>query len=229
MSKSRGNVVNPDDVVKEYGADSLRLFEMFMGPLVDSKPWSMHGVEGVHRFLNRVWRMLTNEDGSLHPTIKEAQLPEDQERLLHQTIKKVTNDLETLNFNTAISQLMVFVNEFLNADPKPRNAMETFVLLLSPFAPHIAEELWQKLGHAKTLSYEPWPMYDEMKTKLDTIEMVVQVNGKVRTKFSVPPTIDEDALKKMVLEDENVKRHLDGKQIVKIVVVKNKLVSLVVR
>ncbi|MBI1804424.1 MAG: leucine--tRNA ligase [Ignavibacteriae bacterium] len=229
MSKSRGNVVNPDDVVREYGADSLRLFEMFMGPLVDSKPWSMHGVEGVHRFLNRVWRMMTNEDGSLHAAIAAAPLTEEQERLLHQTIKKVTSDIETLNFNTAISQLMIFVNEFLNADPKPRTAMETFVLLLAPFAPHLAEELWQKFGHAASLAYESWPSYDEAKTRVDTIEMVVQVNGKVRTKFPASVDIDDDALKKMVLEDENVKRHLDGKQIVKVVVVKNKLVSLVVK
>jgi leucyl-tRNA synthetase len=229
MSKSRGNVVNPDDVVKEYGADALRLFEMFMGPLIDSKPWSTHGVEGVFRFLNRVWRMIVAEDGAILSSIKDVPLSNDHERLLHQTIKKVTNDLNGLNFNTAISQLMIFVNEFLNVEPKPRGAMKTFVLLLSPFAPHVAEELWQKLGHGKSIAYEPWPSYDEAKTSVDTIEMVVQVNGKVRTKFPIPPNIEEEALKKMVLDDENVKRHLDGKQVVKIVIVKNKLVSLVVK
>ncbi|MBI3765027.1 MAG: class I tRNA ligase family protein, partial [Ignavibacteriales bacterium] len=223
-------VVNPDDVVKEYGADSMRLFEMFMGPLTDSKPWSMRGVEGVYRFLNRVWRMMVAEDtGQLLSSIKDVPLTPEDERLLHQTIKKVTTDIETLNFNTAIAQMMIFVNEFLSRETKPRATMETFVLLLSPFAPHIAEELWEKLGHTQSLVYEPWPLYDEGKTAVDTVEMVVQVNGKVRTKFSVPINMDEELLKKKVLNDDSVKRHLDGKQIVKIVIVKNKLVSLVVK
>ncbi|HZY10187.1 MAG TPA: leucine--tRNA ligase, partial [Bacteroidota bacterium] len=229
MSKSRGNVVNPDDVIKEYGADSMRLFEMFMGPLEDTKPWSTRGVEGVHRFLNRVWRMIVNEDGSLHESIKDMPLTGDQERLLHQTIKKVTHDVESLDFNTAISQMMIFVNEFLNLETKPRKAMETFVLLLSPFAPHIAEELWGKLGYPRTLAYEPWPQYDELKTAVDTLEMVIQVNGKVRSKLAVPFDIDDEELKKIVFADENIKRHLNGKQILKIVIVKNKLISLVVK
>ncbi|MGA2622373.1 MAG: leucine--tRNA ligase [Bacteroidota bacterium] len=229
MSKSRGNVVNPDDVVKEYGADAMRLFEMFMGPLEDTKPWSTRGVEGVYRFLNRVWRMMIDENGKLHASIKGTLPDAMQERLLHQTIKKVTHDIDTLNFNTGISQMMIFVNEFLNADPKPRKVMETFVLLLSPFAPHLAEELWEKLGHTKTLAYEPWPHYDEAKAKVDAAELVVQVNGKVRTKFQIPLGLDDEAVKEKVLADENVKRHIDGKQILKIVVVKNKLVSLVVK
>lgn len=229
MSKSRGNVVNPDDVVKEYGADSMRLFEMFMGPLVDTKPWSTRGVEGVHRFLNRVWRMILDDDNNLLPSIKDIPISGDDERFMHQTIKKVTLDLEGLNFNTAISQMMIFVNEFLNREVKPRCIMETFVLLLSPFAPHIAEELWQKLGHKTSLAYENWPHYDEAKTAVNTIEMVVQVNGKVRSKFQVPIDLDDEILKKMVMEDKNVRRYLDGKQILKVVVVKNKLVSLVVK
>ncbi len=229
MSKSRGNVVNPDDVVNEYGADSMRLFEMFMGPLVDTKPWSTHGVEGVYRFLNRVWRMIVDENNALHPTIKDVPISGDDERFIHQAIKKVTLDLEGMNFNTAISQMMIFVNEFLNREVKPRCMMETFVLLLSPFAPHIAEELWQKLGHSSSLAYEKWPRYDESKTAVNTIEMVVQVNGKVRSKFPVAVDMDAEILKKLVLSDENVKRHIDGKQIIKTVVVKNKLVSIVVK
>lgn len=229
MSKSRGNVVNPDNVVSEYGADSMRLFEMFMGPLVDSKPWSTRGVEGVYRFLNRVWRMLLNEDGSVQEAVRDAPLSPEQDRLLHQTIRKVTEDLESLSFNTAISQLMIFVNEFLNADPKPRRAMETFVLLLSPFAPHLAEELWEKLGHSPSLAYEPWPGYDASKLREDTVEMVVQINGKVRSKFPVPVNLDEEVLRRKVLADEAVRKYVDGKTIVKIVVVKNKLISLVVR
>ncbi len=229
MSKSRGNVVNPDDVVKEYGADSLRLFEMFMGPLIDSKPWSTRGVEGVHRFLNRVWRMIVTEEGDVHSTIVEAPLTADQERLLHQTVMKVTEDVDSLNLNTAISQLMIFVNEFLNADPKPREAMNTFVLLLAPFAPHLAEELWQKLGHKSTLAYEPWPKFDEEKTKVATVEIVVQVNGKVRGKFPVPVGEDEAHLTEKAKADDNVRRHLEGKTIVKTLVVPNKLVNFVVR
>jgi len=186
MSKSRGNVINPDDVVKEYGSDSLRLFEMFMGPLEDTKPWSMHGVEGVFRFLNRSWRMMVNEDGTLNASIQDVPLSTEHERLLHKTIKKVTEDVDTLNFNTAISQMMIFVNEFYGMNPKSKSAMETFVLLLSPFAPHIAEELWQKLGHTKSLAYENWPVYDETKTKDDSVEIVVQFNGKLKAKFQAP-------------------------------------------
>jgi len=229
MSKSRGNVVNPDEVVKEYGADSMRLFEMFMGPLEDTKPWSTRGVEGVHRFLNRVWRMIVDEEGHVHASLKNVPLSAVQERVLHQTIKKVTNDVDTLNFNTAISQMMIFVNEFLNVEPKPLRAVESFLLLLSPFAPHLAEELWEKLGHKHSLVYEPWPHYDESKTTVNTVEMVVQVNGKVRSKFQVPMNENDDVVKKMAVEDEHVKRYLDGKRIMKVVVVKNKLVSLVAK
>jgi leucyl-tRNA synthetase len=221
--------VNPDDVVKEYGADSLRLFEMFMGPLIDAKPWSTHGVEGVHRFLNRVWRMIVNEEGALLPAIQDVPLTAGQERRYHQTVKKVTADIDTLSFNTAISQMMIFVNDFLNADPKPRMAMEQFVLLLSPFAPHLAEELWKKLGHNASLAHEPWPAYDEAKTVETSIDLVVQVNGKVRAKFSVALDTDETTIRQMVLNDETVKRYTEGKEIIKVVVVKNKLVSLVVK
>jgi len=200
-----------------------------MGPLVDTKPWSTHGVEGVHRFLNRVWRMMVDENDSLLNSIKDVPVTLDDERFIHRTIKKITLDLEGMNFNTAISQMMIFVNEFLNREVKPRCTMETFVLLLSPFAPHIAEELWHKLGHADSIAYEKWPCYDDSKAAVNNIEMVVQVNGKVRTKFQVHVDMDEGALKKMSLDDENVKRHLHGKQIVKIVVVINKLVSIVVK
>jgi leucyl-tRNA synthetase len=228
MSKARGNVVNPDDVVKEYGADALRLFEMFMGPLEETKPWSTRGVEGVFRFLNRVWRMIADEEGRLLPAIRDAQLTEEQDRVLHQTIKKVTEDIDTLNFNTAISQMMIFVNEFLNLEVKPRAAMESFVLLLAPFAPHIAEELWSKLGHPESLAYAAWPAWDASKIKVDTIEMVVQVNGKVRAKFPVALNIADDALKSMVLGHESVKKYIDGKKVQKVVVVKNKLVSIVI-
>jgi leucyl-tRNA synthetase len=161
MSKSRGNVVNPDKVVADYGADSMRLYEMFMGPLEAAKPWSMQGVEGVHRFLQRVWRLIINEDtGNLNVAIADAKADEATTRLLHQTIQKVSGDVETFGFNTAISSMMILVNHLMKLDVVPKSAVEQLVLILSPFAPHIAEELWQKLGHSKTLAYESWPKFD---------------------------------------------------------------------
>ncbi len=229
MSKSRGNVVNPDEVVNEYGADSLRLFEMFMGPLVDTKPWSTRGVEGVHRFLNRVWRMIIDEAGTVSLSIRNVPMTTEQERLLHQTVKKVGADLESLNFNTAISQLMIFVNEFLNADPKPLAAMETFILLLSPFAPHLAEELWNRLGHTSSLAYEPWPQYVEEKTRQDTVEVVVQVNGKVRSRFQLPVDADDETARQAAFSDPNIRRYIDGKEVVKVMIVKNRLISIVLK
>ncbi len=229
MSKSMGNVINPDDVVNEYGADALRLFEMFMGPLEDTKPWSTKGVEGVFRFLNRVWRMFVDEEGKLNRSIQDVPLSEDQERILHQTIKKVTLDIETMNFNTAISQMMIFVNEFLNLEVKPLAALKPFVLLLSPFAPHIAEEIWAKLGSNKSLAYEAWPKYDEAKTIVDTIEMVIQVNGKIRAKLPLSFDSTEEEVQKLAFENESVKKHLEGKTVMKTIFVKNKLFNVVVK
>ncbi len=228
MSKSRGNVVNPDVVVSEYGADSMRLFEMFMGPLEDMKPWSTRGVEGVHRFLNRVWRLFVAEDGKIDPSIKNLPPTTDFERVYHQTVKKVGNDIGALRFNTAISQLMIFVNEAMKLEEKPRRELERFLLLLSPFAPHIAEELWQRLGHASSLAYEPWPGYEEAKTIEQTVEVVFQVNGKVRSKAQVALNTAEGELEQMALNDNHIKRHVDGKHIARTVVVKNKLVNFVV-
>lgn len=229
MSKSMGNVVNPDDVVNEYGADALRLFEMFMGPLEDTKPWSTKGVEGVFRFLNRVWRMFVDEDGNISSSIQDVPMTIDQERIFHQTIKKVTSDIETMNFNTAISQMMIFVNEFLNLGVKPIAALKPFVLLLSPFAPHLAEEIWEKFGSTKTLAYESWPRFDESKTRVDTIEMVIQVSGKIRAKLPLPLDSVEEEVKKLAFENESVKKHLEGKTIVKTIFVKNKLFNIVVK
>ncbi|RMH93242.1 MAG: leucine--tRNA ligase, partial [Calditrichaeota bacterium] len=230
MSKSRGNVINPDDIVRQYGADTLRLYEMFMGPLEQMKPWSMKGVEGVFRFLNRVWRMLVDEEtGALLPCVTDADPTPEQLRLLHGTIKKVTEDIENMRFNTAISAMMVFVNEALKWEIRPRSVMETFVLLLSPFAPHIAEELWEKLGHEQTLAYEPWPEYDEALIQEDTVEVVVQVNGKLRYKLQVPRDLPREVLEKQALENERISTLIDGKQVVKVIVVPNKLVNIVVR
>jgi len=229
MSKSRGNVVNPDDVVSEYGADAIRLFEMFMGPLEDMKPWSTRGVEGVYRFLNRVWRLYMDDEGHLDSRLSSDPPASDAERIYHATVKKVGEDIEGLRFNTAIAQLMIFVNELTKSEQRPRTILEPFVLLLAPFAPHIAEELWSALGHTRSLTFEPWPSYDPAKIASDTVEVVLQVNGKVRSKMSVPVDAGEQELERFALADENVRRHVEGKQVVKVIVVKNKLVNVVVR
>jgi leucyl-tRNA synthetase len=228
MSKSRGNVVNPDEIVAEYGADSFRLFEMFLGPLEEMKPWSSKGVEGVHRFLNRVWRLFVNEDGTLESNITNEASTFEFERLYHQTAKKVTEDLEGLRFNTAISQMMIFLNEAMKLEKRPRLLMEKFILLLSPFAPHISEELWRVLGHGSTLAKEEWPAYDSAKAIDQEVEVVFQINGKLRSKTLVPFNTDESGLETRALADANVKRYLDGKKIVKRIVVKNRLVNFVV-
>ena len=232
MSKSRGNVVNPDSVVSDYSADALRMYEMFMGPLEQVKPWNMSGVEGVYRFLGRVWRMIVDEradDHSLAAAVQDATLTPDQERLLHQTIRDVTRDIEKLSFNTAISRLMEFTNAMTACDVRPRGALEPFLLLLSPFAPHIAEELWELLGHTESLAYESWPTYDEAKLVTDEIEIPVQVNGKVRARIFVSADADQPTVEQAARADESVAKHLDGKQIVKTIFVPGRMLNLVVR
>jgi leucyl-tRNA synthetase len=229
MSKSLGNVVNPDDVVKEYGADAMRMFEMFMGPLEDMKPWSTRGVEGVFRFLNRVWRLYVDEEGNLNSDIKNVSPTVESERVYHATVKKVGEDIERLSFNTAIAQMMIFVNEVMKSETKPRTILENFVLVLAPFAPHIAEELWQKLGHADSLAYEPFPAYDSAKLVETTVEVVLQLNGKIRSKISVEKDTPEHQLEALCRADDHIRKYLDGKEIVKTIVVKNKLVNLVVK
>jgi leucyl-tRNA synthetase len=231
MSKSRGNVINPDDVVNEYGADSLRLYEMFMGPLEATKPWSMRGVEGVFRFLNRVWRLFI-DDRAEHMALAEAvqDVEPDRETLrkLHQTIQKVTEDLDGMRFNTAIAALMELSNHLTKLTVRPRSVLEPFVLLLSPFAPHIAEELWETLGGNKTLAYEPWPRFDPNLTRADEIEVPVQINGKLRSKVTVAPDIDQAALQNIALADERVRELIGNKKILKVIVVPRKLVNIVV-
>jgi leucyl-tRNA synthetase len=228
MSKSRGNVVNPDDVVSQYGADSMRLFEMFMGPLEEMKPWSTRGVEGVFRFLNRVWRLFVDESGKLNEAIADKAPTPEFERLYHQTVKKVGEDIEGLRFNTAISQLMILLNEAYKLQELPRRELEQFVLLLSPFAPHVAEELWELLGHKKSLAYAPWPVFDLAKTIEDMVEVVLQVNGKVRGKLVVSQGTDDKELERLASQDSNTQKYLDGKKVLRTIVVKNKLVNIVV-
>ena len=232
MSKSRGNVINPDDVVGEYGADSLRLYEMFMGPLEATKPWSMEGVNGVFGFLNRAWRMILDENAeqmTLHAAISEEPASKEQDRVLHKTIKAVTDDIAKLSFNTAIARMMEFTNFFTKQDRRPRAAMEQFVLLLSPLAPHIAEELWQALGHEKSLAYQSWPSYDNSLLVEDEIEVPVQINGKVRTKIKVPANADKSEIERVARADARVVELLDGKDVVKTVVVSGRMVNFVVK
>jgi leucyl-tRNA synthetase len=228
MSKSRGNVVNPDDVISQYGADSMRLFEMFMGPIEEMKPWSTKGVEGVFRFLNRVWRLFVKEDVGINPAIADKPPTPDFERLYHQTVKKVGEDIDGLRFNTAISQLMIFVNEAMKIEVLPRKELEQFLLLLSPFAPHIAEELWELMGHKTSLALLPWPAFDNTKTIEDKVEIVLQVNGKVRGKLEVPQGTNEQEIERLARLDANILRHIEGKKVIRTIVVKNKLVNIVV-
>jgi leucyl-tRNA synthetase len=232
MSKSRGNVVNPDDVVAEYGADALRLFEMFMGPLDATKPWSMEGVNGVRGFLDRVWRMIVDERGEhlvLNPVVQPVELSVEQDRVLHRTIQAVTADIERLSFNTAIAKMMEFTNFFFKCEPRPRTAMEKLVLLLSPFAPHLAEELWSLLGHQDSLAYEPWPAFDESRTREDTVEVPVQVNGKVRSRVTVSADASPDAIETAARAEPRIAEMLAGKTVVKVVVVPGRLVNFVIK
>lgn len=226
MSKSRGNVVNPDDVVNQYGADTLRLYEMFMGPLDASIAWNENGLEGSRKFLDRVWRLIVDENGKMRDritTFNDGKLS----KVYHQTVKKVTEDFEQLHFNTAISQLMVFVNEAYKADALPYEYVEGFVQLLAPIAPHIGEELWSILGNDNGISYVPWPTYDESALVEDEIEVVFQVNGKVRAKAMVPADAEKAVLEQLAQENELVQEQLQGKTIRKVIVVPNKLVNIV--
>lgn len=225
MSKSRGNVVNPDEIVESHGADTLRLYEMFMGPLDASISWSTTGLDGARRFLDRVWRLFVDENGQLSSKIKEE--GNALEKVYHQTVKKVTEDYEQLHFNTAISQLMVFVNEAYKADYLPKLFAEGFVKLLSPITPHIAEELWEKLGHSDTIAYEPWPAYDESKLVDDEVEIVIQINGKVRAKRTIAKDASKEEMEKLVLADEKIQEQLSGKTIRKVITVPGKLVNIV--
>ncbi|NLI67532.1 MAG: leucine--tRNA ligase [Bacilli bacterium] len=226
MSKSRGNVVNPDDIVRSHGADTLRLYEMFMGPLDADVAWSTDGLDGARRFLDRVWRLIIKEDGTLSDRIVDEPT-ENLEKVYHQTVKKVTEDYENLHFNTAISQMMIFVNECYKQEKVSKEYIEGFVKLLYPITPHIGEELWQRLGHEDTITYEPWPTYDASKLVEDEVEIVIQVMGKVRSKMTVPRDISKEELEEKALADEKVKKWIDGKTIRKIIVVPGKLVNIV--
>ncbi|HAZ7956698.1 leucine--tRNA ligase [Enterococcus faecalis] len=226
MSKSRGNVVNPDDVVAKYGADTLRLYEMFMGPLDASIAWNENGLEGSRKFLDRVWRLIVDEEGKMRDritTINDGRLT----KVYHQTVKKVTDDMANLHFNTAISQLMVFVNEANKVDALPYEYVEGFVQLLAPIAPHIGEELWQILGNEESLTYVPWPTYDEAALVEDEVEVVFQVNGKLRGKQNVARGLSKEELEQIAMNHEAVKEFIEGKTVRKVIAVPDKLVNIV--
>jgi leucyl-tRNA synthetase len=226
MSKSRGNIVNPDEMIDRFGADAVRLYEMFTGPLEAMKPWSTRGVEGVTRFLERVWRLMVNEEGRLSSAVVSSSPSLEHQRILHQTIKKVTEDIEQLRFNTAISQMMVFTNEMTKAEQRPRSVIEPFVLLLSPFAPHLAEELWTLLGHPPSVSQQPWPTFDVALTVSDRVTIPIQISGKLRGKIEV--AIDATREQVESLAKTEAAQWLQGKELKKVVYVEKKLINFVV-
>ena len=230
MSKSLKNVVNPDDEIRSYGADSVRMYEMFMGPLTMSKPWATQGIVGIHRFLEKVWALSEKPlaDIEINGKLEDKKLV-SLRKTFAQTVKKVGDDTSSLNFNTAISQMMIFVNELSKFDAIPTAIWTDFVKILSPYAPHLGEELWEKLGNKKSIAYETWPTYNEEFLKDDTKEIVVMVNGKLRDKFEAAPGSDDETLKTMAFDREGVKKHTDGKEVVKVIVVKDKLVNIVVK
>ncbi len=228
MSKSRGNVVNPDVMIAQYGADSLRLYEMFMGPLEMTKPWANSGVEGVSRFLGKVWRLFIDKEDRLQANIVLRAPNATELKMLHKAIKKVTEDLEALRFNTAISALMILMNEIMPEPDHSREMLEKFVLLLAPLAPHIAEELWQRLGHPRTLAYEKWPEYDDQYLVEDQAEIAILVGGKVRAKMVVSRNQSEESVKQLALDHPRVKELLAGKIVKKVIIVLGRTVNLVV-
>ena len=228
MSKSVGNVVNPDEMIDRFGADAVRLYEMFMGPLEAMKPWSSRGVEGVTRFLDRVWRLVVDEDGSPSRALSDQPPSPEQLRLLHQTLRKVTEDLDDLRFNTAIAQLMVCVNELTPAAVRARAVIEPFVLILSPFAPHLGEELWRRLGHRESLAYQPWPAWDEALVREEVVTLAIQINGKLRATLELPRGATQPEAQKAALGDPRIQRYVNGAEIRKVIYVPDKLLNLVV-
>ncbi|WP_240620409.1 leucine--tRNA ligase, partial [Peribacillus acanthi] len=227
MSKSKGNVVNPDHIVESHGADTLRLYEMFMGPLEASIAWSTNGLDGSRRFLDRVWRLLVDDEGKITSKLVDNDDSGKLEKVYHLTVKKVTEDYEGIRFNTAISQLMVFINDAYKAETLPKAYIEGFVKLLSPVCPHIAEELWNKLGHEDSIAYATWPAFDEAKLVDDEVEIVVQINGKVKAKLVVPVDATRENLEEIALGNDSVKEQIDGKTVRKIIAVPGKLVNIV--
>ncbi len=227
MSKSLGNSISPDDVIDRVGADTLRLYEMFLGPLEASKPWNTNGVEGISRFLDRVWRLVVTDDGEIREDLQDVEPTAEQDRVLHATIKKTREDVDALSMNTAIAQFMIFVNEFTGAEVRPKSAIERFLQCLAPFAPHITDELWHRLGHTESIHVSAFPEVDESKLVQNEIEIVLQVNSKIRGKCVVPADADQEAMEQAALADPSVQKHLEGKTIRKKIIVPGKLVNFI--
>jgi len=217
MSKSMYNVVNPDDIIESYGADTLRLYEMFLGPIEQSKPWDTHGIDGVHKFLKKLWRLFHNSESELE--LSEADPTADELKTLHKTIKKISDDIERFSFNTSVSAFMICTNELTDLKCNKKQILESLAILLSPFAPHITEELWSQLGHNGSIADAPWPILNEEYLKENTIEYPVSFNGKMRFKLALPADMPKDEIEKAVLVHESAQKWLDGKQPKKIIVV----------
>jgi leucyl-tRNA synthetase len=232
MSKSSGNGTTPDAVIEEFGADTLRLFMMFMGPLEQNKIWSSKGLEGVYRFLGRVWRLAMEEDSngnwSKSSKVQDVEIPAALNKLLHKTIKKVGSDIEALQFNTVVSELMILTNELTKEEVKPKKALETLVLLLSPYAPHMAEELWTQLGHTHTLAFEPWPSFDPALLVEENIEVPIQVNGKIKDKIFVPAKATAAEMEDQARAHTDFAKWTGGKDLKKMVCVPGKIINIVV-
>ena len=223
MSKSKGNVINPDDVINEYGADALRLYEMFMGPIEAAKPWDEKGIEGSKKFIDRVWRVFIESD-----KVQNKENP-NLEKEYNYTIKKVTEDYENMSFNTAIAQMMIFINAAFKEDIIPVKMVEGFIKVLNPIAPHVTEEIWNKLGHEDTISYEKWPEYDESKIVDDKVNLAVQINGKLRDLIEINMDEEQEKVKEIVHKSEKVASYIEGHEIVKEIYVKNKIYNIVIK
>ncbi|MCH7994411.1 MAG: class I tRNA ligase family protein [Planctomycetes bacterium] len=228
MSKALKNVVNPDIILDEFGADTFRLYEMYMGPLDAAKPWNTRDIPGLSRFLSRVWRLVVNEEtGEISAAVREVEADEKSLRSLHKMLKKVGEDIESFKLNTAIAEMIAFTNHLTSVKVRSKSLLEQFVLILSPFAPHICEELWQRLGHPETLAYEPWPTYDPKLAKDTEIEVPVQIKGKLRARIMLPADADPQTMETAALANETIKKFLEGKTIRKVIVVPGKLVNIV--
>jgi leucyl-tRNA synthetase len=228
MSKSLKNTVSPDEIIDQYGVDTFRTYEMYMGPIESSKPWNTRDVPGLLKLLQRIWRLAVDEStGGLAPALVEDPPDDQATRLLHKTIKRITEDIEQLKFNTAIAQMFEFVNAMTPRDRRPRRVIEPFILLVAPFAPHIAEELWQRLGHEETLAYEPWPEFDPELARDEEVEIAVQIKGKVKARIMVPADADEETHERSAMADERIQKEIVGKTVRKIIVVKGRLVNIV--
>ncbi|MDX9778340.1 MAG: class I tRNA ligase family protein, partial [bacterium] len=229
MSKSRGNVVNPDDVIREYGADSLRMYEMFMGPIDRAKPWSTEGLGGIFRFLNRIWRLYIDENDQISTKIGEQPVEKSLDIAFHKTVKVVTAHIEEARFNTAIAQMMIFINECYKSESLQRTHMLDFIRILSAFAPHLAEELWERMGMRSVLSRENWPLFDPAKARDEEIEYPVQINGKVRFKLLISADANEEMIRNTLINNDKYDFYMQGKTIVKMIIIPKRIITLVIK